>query len=120
MSLTEHLSTSVPPFHPVADVNLNLEELNEFIHDEAFVPVEMDARDSDAVVIRAFDEWNSRAGIPLDVFYSIITATVYCSSCERNRSLAGDRAHKTDLELCRDKGKQRDLAEKEGDIGSTK
>ena len=43
---------------------------------------------------RALQEWNSLIGIPLDAWYTVITAMVFCAGCNCVRSFDGDCLHR--------------------------
>ncbi|KAG6821670.1 hypothetical protein H0H92_001466, partial [Tricholoma furcatifolium] len=49
-------------------------------------------------------EWNSRLGVPRDVWAVISTAMVKCIFCRLCRSFEGDRAHLDDNGMCTDRG----------------
>nr|GAT44269.1 predicted protein [Mycena chlorophos] len=44
-------------------------------------------------ICSAFYEWNSRIGVPRDVWFTIQTAVICCIDCELVRSLPAHRAH---------------------------
>ena len=48
----------------------------------------------DSMIGRALLEWNSDVGIPLDAWYTVVTARVYCTGCNRVRSFDGDCLHR--------------------------
>lgn len=48
----------------------------------------------ESMIGRALLEWNSVVGIPLDAWYTLSTATVFCSGCGYVRSFDGDCAHR--------------------------
>jgi hypothetical protein len=61
---------------------------------------------------RAFGVWNSKVGVPLDVWAILETASVYCTACARCRSFDGDRQHRADCKSAvpsKYKGKERML-----------
>jgi hypothetical protein len=47
-----------------------------------------------SMIGRALQEWNSPIGIPLDAWYTVITAMVFCAGCNRVRSFDGDCLHR--------------------------
>ncbi|KAJ7661095.1 hypothetical protein B0H17DRAFT_1144798 [Mycena rosella] len=52
----------------------------------------------------AFTEWNSRIGVPLDVWMLLSTAGVECETCHLRRSWEGHRAHFGEDNSCNDPG----------------
>lgn len=52
----------------------------------------------------AFLEWNSRVGVPRDVWCAIITAYIRCNTCRVCRSFNGDIAHRDAQLNCNDAG----------------
>lgn len=50
----------------------------------------------DTIIGRPFLEWNSRIGVPEDVWLLIYTAVIQCDTCELYRTFEGDRAHRKD------------------------
>jgi hypothetical protein len=53
---------------------------------------------------RAFVDWNSRIGIPQDVWTMITTAYVHCARCDLLRCFDGDHAHRDANYVCQDIG----------------
>lgn len=48
---------------------------------------------ANSMVGRAVLEWNSRIGVPLDAWRTIISVMVFCVGCKRVRSCDGNSAH---------------------------
>lgn len=67
----------------------------------------------DTMTGRPFLEWNSRVGVPRDVWYLISSARVICADCQLVRSFEADHAHR-DLE-----GKCADVGEGDSSIVDT-
>ncbi|KAJ7928189.1 hypothetical protein B0H13DRAFT_2265205 [Mycena leptocephala] len=66
------------------------------------VPTRVDFLDT--TVGRAFVDWNSRIGIPQDVWTMITTAYVHCARCDLLRCFDGDHAHRDANYICQDIG----------------
>lgn len=58
------------------------------------------------VIGRAFSDWNSRIGVPRDVWIFITTSDVYCSECRLTRSFDGDAGHRNASGFCEDIGQE--------------
>lgn len=83
----------------------------------------------DSPIGAAYLEWNSRLGVPEDVWAVISTAYVHCDECNLRRSFNGDHAHRDANGRCADvgqaqsvivgKGKARDLGPLSGATSSS-
>jgi hypothetical protein len=85
---------SVPGYTATIPNTRLLTELATYLYDKAFTLFDVNDFLSSPIG-RAFREWNSCVGVGLNVWYTISTANVECTSCKRNRSFDGDRAHRT-------------------------
>ncbi|KAJ6546777.1 hypothetical protein B0H10DRAFT_1969508 [Mycena sp. CBHHK59/15] len=57
-----------------------------------------------SMVGRAWIAWNSRVGVPQDVWAILSSAWTHCPDCDLVRTFEADRAHKDDNNMCRDIG----------------
>ncbi|KAG6894111.1 hypothetical protein C0992_007458 [Termitomyces sp. T32_za158] len=74
--------------------------LRKFPQRPAAAPVEF----IDTPIGAAFMEWNSRIGVPKDVWVLIRTAYVQCAVCRLCRTFNGDKAHRDHQGNCADAG----------------
>lgn len=63
----------------------------------------------DSPIGTAYIEWNSRLGVPEDVWAVISTAYVHCDECNLRRSFNGDHAHRDTNGRCADAGQARSI-----------
>ena len=79
------------PYHPAADNDNLPPELLEFHpHSE---PAPLQDYFGTSMIGRALLEWNSCIGIPLDAWYTVISAIIYCAGCNRIWFFDGDYLH---------------------------
>ncbi|KAJ7052131.1 hypothetical protein C8F01DRAFT_1376218 [Mycena amicta] len=55
-------------------------------------------------ICTAFYEWNSRLGVPQDVWWTIVTAVILCPDCDLVRTFPAHQAHLDRLGGCADPG----------------
>ena len=79
------------PCHPAANNDNPPPELIEY-HPSSNPPPTPDYL-GDSMISRALFKWNSDIGIPLDTWYTVLTARVYCTGCNRVYSFDGDCMH---------------------------
>ncbi|KAJ3776400.1 hypothetical protein FB446DRAFT_700839 [Lentinula raphanica] len=60
--------------------------------------------DSDSSLGRPWLEWNSKLGIPVDVWTVIHTAVIVCTTCHLVRTFNADRSHQSSNGDCMDPG----------------
>ncbi|KAJ3752190.1 hypothetical protein EV360DRAFT_88992 [Lentinula raphanica] len=60
--------------------------------------------DSDSSLGRPWLEWNSKLGIPVDVWTVIHTAVIVCTTCHLVRTFNADRSHRSSNGDCMDPG----------------
>ncbi|KAF5353019.1 hypothetical protein D9757_012736 [Collybiopsis confluens] len=58
----------------------------------------------DSALGRPFLEWNSKLGIPADVWAMVSTAVIACEACKLVRTFAADKAHRAIDGFCMDPG----------------
>ncbi|KAJ7933392.1 hypothetical protein B0H13DRAFT_2507039 [Mycena leptocephala] len=97
---TEHLALPVPSRHPPLE-DIPFLEFRTYPSGIS-VPTRVDFLDT--TVGRAFVDWNSRIGIPQDVWTMITTAYVHCARCDLLRCFDGDHAHRDANYICQDIG----------------
>ncbi|KAJ7095135.1 hypothetical protein B0H15DRAFT_1020037 [Mycena belliarum] len=66
------------------------------------VPLVSDFMDTPGGI--AFSEWNSRIGVPVDIWTLLSTGGVECATCRLRRSFDGHTAHLGDTGDCQDPG----------------
>ena len=87
-----HLDNTIPvPYHPAVDNDKPPLALIEYHPSSSPAPVP--DYFSESMIGRALLEWNSSVGIPLDAWYTVLMARVYCSGCNCVRSFNGDYLH---------------------------
>ncbi|KAJ7869368.1 hypothetical protein B0H13DRAFT_2670075 [Mycena leptocephala] len=97
---TEHLALLVPSRHPPLE-NIPFLEFRTYPPGIS-VPTRVDFLNT--TIGRAFVDWNSRIGIPQDVWTMITTAYVHCARCDLLRCFDGDHAHRDANYVCQDIG----------------
>ncbi|KAJ3768163.1 hypothetical protein FB446DRAFT_752645 [Lentinula raphanica] len=71
--------------------------------------------DSDSALGRPWLEWNSKLGIPADVWAVISTAVIVCETCRLVRTFNADRSHRASNGDCMDLGQSEDNSGKGDD-----
>lgn len=66
----------------------------------------MEAEFYDTPIGGAFLEWNSKSGVPIDVWATICTAVIHCNTCDLIRTFNADRAHRNFKGECLDVGQK--------------
>ncbi|KAJ6532443.1 hypothetical protein B0H19DRAFT_1383882 [Mycena capillaripes] len=96
---SEYLS-SIPSRHPPLE-NVPYLEFRTYPPGIS-VPIRVDFLNT--TIGRAFVDWNSRIGLPQDVWTMITTAYVHCARCDLLRCFDGDHAHRDANNVCQDIG----------------
>ncbi|KAJ6610035.1 hypothetical protein B0H10DRAFT_2193570 [Mycena sp. CBHHK59/15] len=100
------LCSNTPDFHFIPELYPELEGL----YDMAFrtypqgiaLPNHMDKINT--IVGRAWIAWNSRRGVPKDIWALISTAFTHCRHCDLIRTFVGDCVHRDENHICLDVG----------------
>jgi hypothetical protein len=86
---------SVPYHHPAANSDIPPPPLVQY-HPSSN-PVRSAGYFDHSMIGCALREWNSSLGIPAEAWFTIITAYVHCSGCNRVRSFDGDSMHRDSI-----------------------
>lgn len=81
----------VVPCHPIAHNGIP-PALAEY-HPSSNPPPHIDYF-ANSMIGRALLEWNSRIGVSVEAWFTVITAFVHCTGCDRVRSFDGDCLHR--------------------------